>query len=96
MFLHIISGMTFLWFTKSGFNILDKLWLQRLFFWLQLETFIRRWQRLQDCHNTALSSELTFLAFICQKTLKVQFDVEKIWYQFLRMCVFQMFLFSIM
>lgn len=27
--LHMVSGMTFLWLTKSGSNVLDKLWLQR-------------------------------------------------------------------
>lgn len=32
MFLHMVSGTTFLWLTKSGFNILDKLWTQRPFF----------------------------------------------------------------
>lgn len=43
MFLHMVLAMTFLWFTKSGFNMLDKLWLQIFFFFLVwLGSFIRR------------------------------------------------------
>lgn len=40
------------------------------FFLLQLETFILKWQSLQDCRNIAPSPEFTFLAFICQQNFK--------------------------
>lgn len=53
---------------------------------LWLENFIRGRQSLQDCANIALGPELAFLA--CTRALKAQFDVEKIWGQFLCADVF--------